>query len=247
LSALGYRGPSLGDIETRMRSGYSAAEWVRSDATSVDLHWALCDEIFLDKNALVWAHVRPPAGVGRLPGLRLSPELALVQMADALPSPRFRQGERARRFLCHGHTAGGSHRSGAGGVARAQARHHRCRRSSGAPVWPAFRPASGDRAAAAAGRFAARAPRHDAARAPGTAAHARRTYLGLAQGTRRWLLAGSYLPREEGFRRLYLPTPAELADRFGRPYAPTMYASYYRRQILRVLTRSRKAFRESRF
>jgi hypothetical protein len=245
LSALGYRGPSPGDIEALMRSGHSAAEWVRTDKASVDLHWALCDEIFIDKNALVWAHVGPPEGTGRQPGLRLSPELALVQMAMHFHHHDFLKVKTLVDFYAIANRlAGRIDPDAVARLARALA------------VTDAV-----DLAARLCARHFVPHPAILRLVRPGVSPRVRLATMLLGRRallrtrrdpisdwlrvTRRWLLAGSYLPREEGFRRLYLPTPTELAHRFGRPYVPTMYVSYYRRQILRVLTRSRKTFRES--
>jgi Uncharacterised nucleotidyltransferase len=245
LSSLRYRGPSLGDIDARMRSGFSATEFLRTDRTSVDLHWALCDEIFLDQNALVWSHVCPPEGAGRLPGLRLSPELALVQMAMHFHHHEFVKVKALVDFyVIATRLADRIDPDVVARLARAFAvtdvvdlAARLCDRHfvPHPAIARLVRPGASPRV-----RLAARLL-------------GRRALLRTRGGpisdwlrvTRRWILAGSYLSREEGFRRLYLPRPAELADRFGRPYVPTMYASYYRRQIMRVLTRSSKPFRES--
>jgi hypothetical protein len=245
LSGLGYRGPSLGDIDVRTQSGYSAAAWVRTDAASVDLHWALCDEIFLDKNDLVWAHVCSPEGGGRLPGLRLSPELALVQMAMHFHHHNFIKVNTLVDFYVI--ATRWADRIDPDAVARLA-------RVLG--VTDAV-----DLAARLCGRHFVPHPAIARLVRPGASPRVRLATMLLGRRallrtrgnavsdwlkvTRRWLLAGSYLPREEGFRRLYLPTPAELARRFGRPYVPAMYVSYYRRQILRALTRSPKTFRET--
>jgi hypothetical protein len=247
LSSLGYRGPTLGDVDARMRSGYSAIEWRRTDATSVDLHWALCDEIFLDKNALVWGHVRAPEGPARLPGLRLSPELALVQMAMHFHHHNFIKIKALVDFyVIATRLADQIDPDVVVRLARAFAvtdvvdlAVRLCARHfvPHPAIVRLVRPDASPRVRLATRMLGSR----ELLRTRGGAVS---DWLRV---TRRWLLAGSYLSREEGFRRLYMPTPTELADRFGRPYVPAMYVSYYRRQILRVLTRSPKTFRESGF
>jgi hypothetical protein len=239
LFGIGYRLPDFKGVRDWMDQGAHAIGLPHPDGNSVDLHWAIAPSA-VDSASIeaVWRHTVPAPANAALPGLRLSPEMTLVHLAEHFHSHEYGNFKPLVDFLVAARAAGASLdadrlRAAAlplGATPMVAVATGVCTNLFPSVKLPAAllqQPRSVAAAAACrtlTGKFLLEYP-----------ARAR-----ISNWLRFLAASGSVQASLRSIAGLLVPSRMLLAQFFSRPYDPGMYPRYYWRQLVKVVTLSNK-------
>ena len=210
------------------------------DGFVVDLHWSISGQELLPRDpAIVWRYCRPPEGVGRLPGLRMSPALTLINSATHL----YAHGYHGLKPLVDFYVTAVNWGS----------------RIDLDELYSTARALDMQAMLALAARLCGRmfAPHPLILRiAPGPAPMRTRFVFAVSERrlmqtervgdferrVRRLAYCGTLSSSAKGTRIFAVPSPGELELRFRQRFSVSLYARYYLLQIYRIFARSDKPF-----
>jgi hypothetical protein len=240
LQELGYASAASTSVAGQIANGAGAIAMKHADAC-VDLHWTLsAGPLFMKDAEIIWANCGPHQHANALPGLRMSPELTLVNLAEHFCRHSFLELKPLLDFRLAAVKYGTSvnpeklHR-----LARSLDSHSMLdltARLSQKRLLPhpliarVVSSEPGFRARLACAVLTERAlvrtqdPRPTESR------------------LRRLAFGGTISAGLRAIKTMLLPAARDLEGRFQRPLDLRMYPQYYGIQLRRVLTRSRKSF-----
>ena len=241
LQALGYQLAYEQSIEPLIAGHVNAAALSHSNGSAVDLHWSIAGgELLPSDPELVWQRSYRSDKRGALPGLRMSPEMTLVNLATHFHRHSYEELKPLVDFYVAAVRWAGQIdpdelvriAEPLGMLPMVDLAARLCERL--------FIPSPTIR------RLAVGAPSLRARMALQMLTPASLLRLDKVRPTevrlRRLICGGTVAASARAFRRMLIPKPRELEQRFGRPIAVAMYPRYYLVQVYRVVTRSRKPF-----
>jgi hypothetical protein len=234
--ALGYRLMQLDDIREHVRLGAHAAGMIHADGSNFDLHWNLSPDVDPALIPLVWRGCLPAPPGSSLPGLRLSPEMTLVHLAAHFHAAQYGSFKSLADFHVAWMRYADLHRDRLEGAAR------ELRLSAVLDIVAALRartfaalsePERARDPVSGRARIALRVLTDDF-----LLEYPRRSRL---ENWLRFLMASGGLSwTVRSLREILLPGRLQLARFFNRPYGADMYPRYYGRQLMKVVTLSRR-------